>query len=145
MTVIPLMLVEADGACVVIDNAQDHTVRLLVLSSTLGCRDKARPESMTPLVPTHRQVAELPLSWFGGFGHLVIVGKSGYRGDDVVAISEYECLTQSRCDVAQGFDIGTLGWQVTTVDVGPDREVRNYRCFLEFRFTQREAGKITAS
>ena len=86
------MFVEADGAWVVIDNTQDHAFRLLVLSPTLGCRDKARAESVTPLVLTYRQVSELPLSCFGGLGHRVTVGKSGYRGDDIAAISEHECL-----------------------------------------------------
>jgi len=119
------VLVKVHGPWVVIDNAENHPLRLLVSRSILGGCDEARCESMTPPVFANRQVAELPFTWFGGLCHGVTVGKDGYCGDDVV-ISDDQRLTYSRREVAQGFGVWTPRMQMTTVDIGLDREVRDY-------------------
>lgn len=85
-------LVEADGAWVVVYNAQNHAFCLLMSSLTLACCNKAGTESTTPLVLTYRQIAELPLSRFCSLSHRVTVGKGGDRSDDVGTISEHERL-----------------------------------------------------
>jgi len=120
------VLVKVHGPWVVIDNAENHPLRLLISSSILGCCDEARCESMTPPVFANRQVTELPFTWFGGLCHGVTVGKDGYCGDDVVVISDDQRLTYSRREVAQGFGVWTPRMQMTTVDIGLDREVRDY-------------------
>jgi len=119
------VLVKVHGPWVVIDNAENHPLRLLVSRSILGGCDEARCESMTPPVFANRQVTELPFTWFGGLCHGVTVGKDGYCGDDVV-ISDDQRLTYSRREVAQGFGVWTPRMQMTTVDIGLDREVRDY-------------------
>jgi len=119
------VLVKVHGPWVVIDNAENHPLRLLVSRSILGGCDEARCESMTPPVLANRQVTELPFTWFGGLCHGVTVGKDGYCGDDVV-ISDDQRLTYSRREVAQGFGVWTPRMQMTTVDIGLDREVRDY-------------------
>ena len=85
-------LVEADGAWVVVYNAQNHAFCLLMSSLTLDCCNKAGTESTTPLVLTYRQIAELPLSWFRSLSHRVTVGEGGDRSDDVLTISDNESL-----------------------------------------------------